>query len=255
MTVIINIICPLLSLVLLLFCSAFFASSETAYTSLTRIQIRQLVKDKKPGAKKIAVLKSDMDRLITTVLTGTNFVNTLASSIATAFAVHQFGSAYVTYATAIMTTLVIIFGEIIPKTIAGIKSVGIARRSANALTIIQKILWPIVWFFSELSRLIKFIESKSFNRNVPLVSKTELKTLIAVGENEGTLEQNEKRMLDRIFEFSDLHVHDILRHRSLVVSVSVHATLAELIYTSAASGYSRLPVYADTPETIIGVLH
>ena len=255
MNIFLSIVCPIISLLFLLCCSAFFASSETAYTSLTRIQIRQLVKNKAPGAKKIAFLKSDMDRLITTVLTGTNFVNTLASSIATAFAVHQFGSAYVTYATAIMTTLVIIFGEIIPKTIAGIKSVGIARRSANALTIIQKILFPIVWFFNQLSRLIKFIERKSFNNNAPLVTEDELKTLIAVGENEGTLEQNEKRMLDRIFEFSDLHVHDILRHRSLVVSVSVHATLDEVISTFAASGYSRLPVYEDTPENIIGELH
>src|SRR5574344_25591 len=255
MTVIINIICPLLSLVLLLFCSAFFASSGTAYTSLTRIQIRQLVKDKKPGAKKIAVLKSDMDRLITTVLTGTNFVNTLASSIATAFAVHVFGPESVTYATAVMTVLVIIFAEIIPKTIAAVKPVAVAQKSANTLAVIQKALFPVVWFFNQITRFLKYIEKKHWKKEAPLVTEEELKTLIAVGEHEGTLEEDEKKMLDRIFEFSDLHVYDILKHRSLVVSINVDASAEEVIQTFAASGYSRIPVYEGSPETIIGLLH
>jgi len=243
------------SLILLLLCSAFFASSETAYTSLTRIQVRQLLKEKKPGAKKIAYLKNDMDRLITTVLTGTNFVNTLASAIATAFAVRVFGASYVSYATATMTILVIIFAEIIPKTVAAVKSVAVAQKSADILVVIQKILFPVVWFFNQITRFLKFIESKKHIKEEPLVTEEELKTLIAVGEHEGTLEQDEKKMLDRIFEFSDLHVHDILKHRSLVVSINVNATVDEVINTFSESGYSRIPVYEGSPETIIGLLH
>src|SRR5574344_1296907 len=156
MSIIISSICSILILIILLACSAYFASSETAFTSLTRIQVRQLLKNKSPGAAKISYLKSDMDRLITTVLTGTNFVNTLASSIATAFAIKMFGSAYVSYATAIMTILIIIFGEIIPKTVAAIKPLVVAKRSAGSLVVIQKILFPIVWFFNQISRLLKY---------------------------------------------------------------------------------------------------
>ncbi len=255
MNVIINIILPCLSLVLLLFCGAFFASSETAFTSLSKIKIRQMLKNKEKGASKIAELKGNMDVLITTVLTGTNFVNTLASSIATAFAVNVFGAQYVSVATAVMTILIIIFAEVIPKTLAAVKPVEIARFSAGALIVIKKILFPVVWLFNKLTQFIKFIEKRIYKDDTPLVTEEELKTLIDLGKNEGTLEQNEKEMLDRIFEFSDLHVFDILKHRSLVVSLDADSSYEEVIAVFKRSGYSRLPVYDKDEESIIGLLH
>lgn len=255
MNVLVNIICPAVILILLIICAAFFASTETAYTSITRIQVRQMLKDQLPNAKKISYLKSDMDRLIATVLTGTNFMHTLTSSVATAFALHVFGSKYVSYVTAAITVLIIIFAEIIPKTVAAADSYLIARKSANLLIVIQRILFPVVWLFNQLTRFIKFLEEKIWPDQTPLVTEEELKTLIDVGKNEGTLEENEKEMLDRIFEFSDLHVHDILKHRSMVVSINADADYEEVINTFSASGYSRLPVYEDNPEKIIGILH
>lgn len=255
MTFILNIICPVISILLLLLCSAFFASSETAYTSITRIQVRQITKEKSSSAKKIAYLKSDMDRLITTVLTGTNFINTLTSSIATAFALNVFGPRYVTYATAIITVLIIIFCEIVPKTLASVKTIFVAKKNASALIVIQKILFPIVWFFNQITKFIQFIEKKNKKKELPLVTEDELKTLIDVGENEGTLEENEKVMLNRIFEFTDLHVRDILKHRSFVVSINVNSSCEDVIKKFTESGFSRLPVYRDNAETIIGILH
>ena len=173
MAVFLNIACPLISLAILLLCSAFFACSETAYTSLTRIQVRQISKEKNSYSKKIAYLKSDMDRLITTVLTGTNFINTLASSIATAFAVNVFGSQYVTYATAIITVLIIIFCEIIPKTLASVKTIQVAKKSASILIFIQKILFPVVWFFNQITKFIEFVEKKNNKKEMPLVTEEE----------------------------------------------------------------------------------
>src|SRR5574344_1110246 len=196
-----------------------------------------------------------MDRLITTVLTGTNFINTLASSIATAFAVNIFGSQYVTYATTIMTVLIIILGEIIPKTLASVKTIQVAKNSASVLIFVQKILFPVVWFFNQITKFIEFVEKKNNKKEMPLVTEEELKTLIDVGKNEGTLEENEKLMLNRIFEFTDLHVHDILKHRSLVVSIDINSTCDEVIKKFTQSGFSRLPVYKDTPENIVGILH
>lgn len=255
MSILINIILPCISLLLLLFCSAFFASSETAFTSLSRIKIRQMLKDKEKGASKIAELKSNMDALITTVLTGTNFVNTLASSIATAFAVNAFGAKYVSIATAVMTILIIIFAEIIPKTLAAVKPVEIASFSAGALIIIKKILFPVVWLFNKLTQFIKYVEKKLYKDDTPLVTEEELKTLITLGKNEGTLEQNEKEMLDRIFEFSDLHVFDILKHYSLITSIDVNSSYEQVIATFKESGYSRLPVYDSSKDSIIGTIH
>lgn len=255
MNVLVDIVLPCISLLLLLFCGAFFASSETAYTSLSKIKIRQMLKNKEKGASKIALLKGNMDVLITTVLTGTNFVNTLASSVATAFAVNVFGARYVSIATAVMTILIIIFAEVIPKTVAAVKPVEIARFSAGALIVIRRILFPVVWLFNKLTQFIKFIENKVSKDDTPLVTEEELKTLIALGKNEGTLEQNEKEMLDRIFEFSDLHVFDILKHRSLVITIDSNSTYKEVIDVFKKAGFSRLPVYDSSEDAIIGTLH
>ena len=247
--------CPVLAEILLLFCGAFFASSETAFTSLSRITVRQMLKDKEPEAEKVAHLRSNLDRLISTVLIGTNFVISLASSLATAFGKKFFGAQNVPYVTAVMSVLVIIFSEIIPKTLAAVKPKQVAVHSAGVIIVLQKILFPVVWVFGQLSRFIEFVESKLDAKKSPLITEDELKTLLDVGENEGTLEENERAMLDRIFEFSDLQVNDIMRHRSMVKYISVNSSLQEVVQAFADSGFSRLPVYENDRENIVGVLH
>ena len=248
-------VCPVIAEALLLFCGAFFASSETAFTSLSRITVRQMLKDKEHNADKVAYLRSNLDRLISTVLIGTNFVISLASSLATAFGKRHFGDRYVPYVTAVVSILVIMFSEIIPKTFAAVKPKTVAVNSAPSIIVLQKILFPVVWIFDQLARFIEFVESKIFTKKTPLITEEELKTLLDVGENEGTLEQHERNMLEKIFEFSDLKVNDIMRHRSIVKFISVDSTLQEVIQAFADSGYSRLPVYEGDRENIIGVLH
>ena len=252
---IISMVSVILAEALLLFCGAFFASTETAYTSLSRITVRQMLKENKKNAKKISVLKNNLDSLISTVLIGTNLVTSLISAIATAFTTNYLGAQYVTYGTAVVSMLVIIFSEIIPKTYAAVCPEITASGSANAITVLQKIFFPVVWCFNQFSRFLNFLEKKLVKSKKPLLTEDELKTLIDVGETEGTLESDEKEMLYRLFEFSDLTVHTIMRHRSLVKSVSVNATLEEVIKAFADSGYSRLPVYENDCENIIGVVH
>ena len=250
-----NIICPVLTFVCLLFCGAFFASSETAYTSLSKITVHQMIKKGERNAKKVSLLKSKLDSLISTTLIGTNFVTTLMSSLATAFAMAVFGSKSVSYATFIVTVLVIIFSEIVPKTYAAVKPKETCQSSATALIILQKILFPLICLFNLLGKLINFFERIFFKSKSSLVTQDELRTLLDVGEREGTLEQDERKMLERIFEFSDLRVHDIMRHRSLVTYISESDSLQEVVQAFAKSGYSRLPVYKESPETVTGVLH
>lgn len=255
MSNIFEIILTLAAEILLLLCGAFFASTETAYTSLSRITVRQMVKDNKRNAKKVLRLRNNLESLIATVLIGTNLVTTLISALATNLSLKILGSEYVSYGTALVSILVIIFSETIPKTYAAIRSEKTAIRSANIIIIIQIVFFPIVWIFQQLTKFLNFIEKKFFKTKKSLLTEDELKTLIEVGQKEGTLEINERKMLERLIQFSDLSVHEIMRHRSLVKFVNVEDSVDQVIKCFADTGYSRLPVYQDSPENVIGVLH
>lgn len=255
MSNIFEIILTLAAEILLLLCGAFFASTETAYTSLSRITVRQMVKDNKRNAKKVLRLRTNLESLIATVLIGTNLVTTLISALATNLSIKILGSEYVSYGTALVSILVIIFSETIPKTYAAIRSEKTAIRSANIIIIIQTVFFPIVWIFQQLTKFLNFIEKKFFKTKKSLLTEDELKTLIEVGQKEGTLEINERKMLERLIQFSDLSVHEIMRHRSLVKFVNVEDSVDQVIKCFADTGYSRLPVYQDSPENVIGVLH
>lgn len=250
-----KIICPVLAEIFLLCCGAFFASTETAFTSISRITVRQMLNDGEKKGKLIGKLKNNLDQLISTVLIGTNFVTVLCSSLATAFSLSVFGPQYVTYGTAIVSFFVIVFTEIIPKTYAGIKIKETAKFAAVPIYVFKKIIFPIVWIFSLLTKFIELIEKKIFKTKRTLITEDEFKTLLEVGETEGTLQEDERKMLDRIFEFGDLTVHTIMRHRFFVKYVNVNDNLETVINLFSTSGYSRLPVYENTPENIIGVIH
>lgn len=239
----------------LLAVGAFFSMTETAFTSLSRIKVRQLQKEKARHADLIAKLRSNLDELIATVLIGTNFVNTFNSAVTTAFAVKVFGAEYVSAATAVILFLVIIFVEIVPKTFAAINTDTAVKNTAIPVYLIKAILYPVVKTFCLFTRFIDFAEKKIFKSKRVLVTEDELKTLIEVGEKEGTLEQSERKMLERLFEFSDLSVHSIMRHRSLVKYISTETSLDEVIAIFQTTGYSRIPVYENDVENIVGVLH
>ena len=235
-------------IIFLLAVGAFFSMTETAFTSLSRIKVRQLQKEKARHADLIAKLRSNLDELIATVLIGTNFVNTFNSAVTTAFAVKVFGAEYVSAATAVILFLVIIFVEIVPKTFAAINTDTAVKNTAIPVYLIKAILYPVVKTFCLFTRFIDFAEKKIFKSKRVLVTEDELKTLIEVG-------QSERKMLERLFEFSDLSVHSIMRHRSLVKYISTETSLDEVIAIFQTTGYSRIPVYENDVENIVGVLH
>ena len=242
---------------LLVWLIAFFAGSETAFLSMTNIRLRKMLRARKPGAKRVARLHNDMDGLLTIVLVGINFINTLASAIATALAIELVGNKGVAMATAAITFFVTVFGEIMPKTIAGLEdnTDKIAARNAVPLEFLMKAFWPLVWALSQVSKGTAFLVSKIWKEDNAIVQDGELKALIQASADDGALEKSERNMLNKILEISDLTVHNIMKHRSLVTYLNESDTKERVIEAFKQSGYSHLPVYKDSKENVIGVLY
>ena len=249
-----DIIMVAVILILILF-AGFFTSSETAYISLTKVKLRRMQEEGKRGAKTVAKLKSNMPRLLTTVLIGTNFLNALISALATALVVKLWGGGGVGLPTLATAFVITTFGQIIPKTIAGRNPEKKCLSSAITLFALEKIFFPVVFLFERLSHGAVWLVEKIIKPREHLITEEELKTLIDVGEKEGTIEKNESTMLNKIIKFNDLSATDIMKHRSLVSMVSADATYDEVVNEFLSSGFSTLTVYKDEPENVAGIIH
>lgn len=239
----------------LILCVGFFTSSETAYLSLPRLKLRSMVEQGRRNAKKVAALKANMDRLLTTVLIGTNFLNSLASAIATAFAVDLLGSRGVAIAPFVTAFFITTFAQIVPKTAAGLHPDTFTCFSAWPLMILEKLFFPIVWLFEKISHGAVVLVEKILKPAGAIVTEEELKTLIDVGSHEGTIEKDESRLLNKIIKFNDLSVNDVMKHRSQVSMINQEADYDEVINQFLTSGFSTLTVYSGNRENVVGVLN
>ena len=250
-----NSIFTFVILIILIILVGFFTSSETAYLSLPKLKVRSMVEERKPYAKIIAKLKSNMDKLLTTVLIGTNFLNSLASAIATALAIEFLGakgSAIAPFATAFFIT---VFGQIMPKTVASLYPENMASFSSVPLSILEKIFFPIIWLFERLSHCVVFFAEKLIKNDGSIVTEEELKTLIDFCSNEGTIEKYESALLNNIIKFNKFSINDVMKHRSVVSMISVDATYKEVEQEFLKSGFSTLTVYSGYKENVVGVLN
>lgn len=250
-----KIIVILVTLILLVSLVAFFSSSETAFLSLQKVKIRRMIQERKPRAKLVASLKEDMDRVLTTVLIGTNFVNSLASALATVLAVEIAGDGAVGVSTLVISFFITVFGQIVPKTLAGLDPEKTASRAAVPIYTLKKVLFPVVWLFTKISHFAVFITEKIMKPVPQGVTQEEIQALIQMGEREGTLESRESQMLKRISKFSDVSVNEILHHRSLVAMVEQDAGFNEVMEEFLSSGYSNIVVYKETVEDVVGVIN
>ena len=242
-------------IVVLIFFVGFFTSSETAYISLTKIKLRTLLEERKKNAKVVSKLKDNMPRLLTTVLIGTNFLNSLISALTTALVIKIAGGGGVGLPTLLTAFIITTFGQIIPKTIAGRFPEKKCLSSAVPLFVLEKLFFPVVFLFERLSHSAVWLVEKIIKPREHLITEEELKTLIDVGEKEGTIETNESLMLNKIIKFNDLSATDIMKHRSFVSMVNVNATYDEVVNEFLESGFSTLTVYKGSPENVVGLIH
>jgi magnesium and cobalt exporter, CNNM family len=241
-----------LVLVCLVALSAFFAGTETAYTSLSILQVERLQAERGSRGKMIAQLVRRPDILLGTVLIGNNIANISASAIATEITIRTFGSEAVGYATGIVTLIVLIFGEITPKRFAIIFNEIICVHTVRLITGFSYLFRPLIWGINGVSTVL--------TRFTPAQRRTTLTLegllhMVNLAESMGVVANQETRMVKSIFRFNDVTVQAIMTHRTEVFSLEMSRTIREVIKEVSERGYSRIPVYDGDPEKIEGIVH
>lgn len=237
----------------LILSSAFFSSSETGMMSLNRYRLKHLVKKKHAGARKASKLLERPDRLIGVILIGNNFVNILASAIATVIAVRLWGDAGIAIATALLTFVILIFAEVTPKTLAALHPEKIAFPAAFVLKPILTLIYPLVWAVNGITNgLLRLFGVKVGEDNNHNISTEELRTL--VHEANALLPQNQSMLLG-VLELSEVTVNDIMIPRNDVVGINMEDDLETIIEQLGSSNHTRLPVYQGELNKVVGILH
>lgn len=251
----INTVVQLLLLLLLLALSAFFSSAETALVTVNKIHIEALADEGMKRAKNLLKIINNSGKMLSTILIGNNLVNIYASSLTTTLVTKQFGNAYVGAATGILTLIVLIFGEITPKTMATVHAEKIALAYACIIAFLMKLLTPVIFLINKLSNGVMFLFQIDPSKKGSTVTEHELRTLVDVGHEEGVIEKEEREMIYNVFDFGDSLAKDIMVPRIDISFVNVDATYHELMEIFREDGYTRFPVYEDTTDTVIGIIN
>ena len=245
----------LVVLVILLMGSAFFSASETALMSISKIDARHMVDQNIKNAKIVSKLVEDHNKLLGAILVGNNIVNIGASSLATVVATDIFESAGPGIATGVMTLLVLIFGEITPKSLSTQKSQEVACFVARPISLVVLILTPVVKVLMFISNLMIRLFGGQIDTSKPFITTDELKTIVTVSHEEGVLEEEEKEMIYNVFGFGDSYTKDVMIPRTDMIAVDVNATYDEIIELYKQEQFSRMPVYQESHDNIIGVIY
>ena len=248
-----------ISFLIIIFCIIFIAilsGSEIAFVSLNRIRLRHLIEKGNKNAKIAQRIRSEHDRLFSALILSGNLFTILATSIGTAIAISIMGEdSGVVVATIVMTILTVVFGELAPKTFAVTHAEKISLAMARPIEIYIKAISPLVFVFNKLSNSIIWLFGGEVKPAPQLLTEDEMKAMIKIGEEEGTLEKEEKEMLHNVFEFGDKKATEAMVPRTEMVAISEEAVVADVLTLVSEEGYSRYPVIKETVDNIAGVLY
>ncbi len=250
-TVVIRVVLVVVCLVL----SAFFSSSETALTTVNLIRIRNLADNGDKAAAWVLKARRDQSKMLGAILIGNNVVNLSASSMLTVLVTDVFGSQAVGAATGVLTLLVLLFGEITPKTIATLEAEKNALRFARVICFLMTILTPVIFVVNLLSGGVLRLLGVDPNKPTDSITEDELRTIVEVGHEKGVIESEEKEMINNVFDLGDSVARDIMVPRIDMSFVDVEASYEELMEIFRRDHYTRLPVYEDNTDNIIGIIN
>ncbi len=243
----------LLGLLLLFILSAFFSGSETALTALDRLRLKYLVEKKRPGAERLDTVLAHPDRLLSAILIGNNVVNIAASVFATALFIKLYGEHGELMTILIMTPVLLIFSEVCPKTYAAQNPERVSFLVLRPILLVMWVLTPLIWLVTRVSRLMTWLFPGEAGR--PLISEDEIKSIITVGEQDGVVAAEQRRMLHGVFELSQSRVRDLMVPRTEVVGIDASTSFAEVLSLVQSARHSRFPIYNESLDNIVGIVH
>lgn len=245
----------LLIIIALIAFSAFFSSAETAMMSASKIKIRNLADEGNEKAKLLLKLLENQSKMLSTILIGNNIVNIIVSSLTTILAHSLFGNIGITIGTAIITVVVLIFGEITPKTAASINAEKMALRYVRIIYVTTVIFTPIIWIINSLAFFVMKILRINTKVREQAITESELRSIVDVSHEEGVLEEQEKKIINNLIDFGDDKAGDIMVPKIDVTCIDINASYAELMAVFKEEMYTRMPVYEGSSENIVGIIN
>lgn len=247
-------ILQLVILVLLLSASAFFSSAETALMTSNKLRIRNLAENGDKRAEKVLEITANTDKMLSAILIGNNIVNLSASALSTTLTLKMFGSSLVGIATGILTFLILVFGEITPKNVASKNAENIALKYIGIISLLVVILTPVIYVVNKVAGIVISLFVKNNDDN-NMVTEDELRAMVEVSHEDGVIEKEEKKMIVNVVDFGDTVAGDIMLPRVDMVMVSVESSYEEILKIFREERYTRIPVYEESPDNVIGILN
>ena len=241
-------------LVLLLSASAFFSSAETALMTSNKLRIRNLAENGDKRAEKVLEITANTDKMLSAILIGNNIVNLSASALSTTLTLKMFGSSLVGIATGILTFLILVFGEITPKNVASKNAENIALKYIGIISVLVVILTPVIYVVNKVAGIVISLFVKNNDDN-NMVTEDELRAMVEVSHEDGVIEKEEKKMIVNVVDFGDTVAGDIMLPRVDMVMVSVESSYEEILKIFREERYTRIPVYEESPDNVIGILN
>ena len=245
----------LITVIILLCLSAFFSSSETALTTVNQIRMRTLADNGDKRAARVLHVTGNPGKMLSAILIGNNIVNLSASSISTSLAIHLFGNTGAGIATGILTFLILIFGEVTPKTMATIKAESMSLTVAAPIGLLMKILTPVIFIINKLSLGLMFLLHVNIKDAQKKMTEEELRTIVDVSQENGVIEHEERDMIHNLFDFGDAEAKEIMVPRIDMTFVQADATYQEVLDIFRQDMFTRLPVYEDSTDNVIGIIN
>ena len=245
----------LITVIILLCLSAFFSSSETALTTVNQIRMRTLADNGDKRAARVLRVTGNPGKMLSAILIGNNIVNLSASSISTSLAIHLFGNTGAGIATGILTFLILIFGEVTPKTMATIKADSMSLTAAAPIGFLMKILTPVIFIINKLSLGLMFLLHVNIKDAQKKMTEEELRTIVDVSQENGVIEHEERDMIHNLFDFGDAEAKEIMVPRIDMTFVQADATYQEVLDIFRQDMFTRIPVYEDSTDNVIGIIN
>ena len=242
-------------LVFFILMSAFFSSAETALMTVSNIRLRTLAQSGRKNALILLKILDKKEKMLSAILIGNNIVNLSASALATSLSIKLWGDYAVGLATGVLTLLVLVFGEISPKTLASRYSEDLAMFYAKPIYALMFILTPLIFLVNIFAGAVLFLFGANTRSSKEHITEEEIRTIVDVGHEEGILENEERKMINNVFDFGDTIVRDVMTPRIDMVAIDITADFDELISLYRQEQYTRIPVYEESTDNIVGIIN